>query len=288
MSDWETLGAVDPRHLTDARLQMHWAAQAASSVGKRLGIPQPDFSQQSFQWLESARCLAQSLLEAPIAGRKTFRSALRFQPPALAFLDEHGAILNEFLLHGRTLDEAYAWVRETAEDLLGTPLPGDLERGEGLPPHPVAGGAPFDTSAAASFAELGRYFAGTHRLLEGIVAQRPEASPVRCWPHHFDIATLLKLDEGGAPETARSIGLGLSPGDGSYAEPYFYVTPWPYPAEPSLPTLPFNGIWHREGWLGAVLLGEAFVGTSSNGSQRRRIQEFFDAALAACLTMLKR
>ncbi len=284
MSDWETLGAVDPRHLVDARLQMHWAAQAASSVGKLLGIPQPDFGQQSFQWLEGPRCLAQS----PIAGREAFRSALRFHPPALVFLDERESVLNEFPLHGRTLDEAYAWVRATAADLLGAPLSGELERGEGLPPHPVCEGAPFDAAAAASFTELGRYFAGTHRLLEGIAAQRPGASPIRCWPHHFDMATLLKLDEGGDPETARSIGLGLSPGDGTYAEPYFYVTPWPYPAEPDLPPLPYGGSWHREGWLGAVLLGEAFVGTSSNGSQRRRIQEFFDAALAACLTMLKR
>ena len=284
MSDWETLGAVDPRHLIDARLQMHWAAQAASSIGKRLGTPQPDFSQQSFQWLESARCLAQD----PIAGRTSFRSAIRFDPPALAFLAESGSSLHELPLSGRTLDEAYLWVRETAEELLGAPLPGELERGSGLPDHPVAGGAPFDVRAAAPFAELGRYFSGAHRLLDAIVAHRPEASPVRCWPHHFDIATLLKLDPGGDPETSRSIGLGLSPGDGSYAEPYFYVTLWPYPPDPALPALPSGGSWHREGWLGALLLGEALAGTSSNGSQRRRIQEFLDAALAACLALLKR
>lgn len=36
MSDWEALGAVDPRELTDARLHLHWAAQAAAGVGKQL------------------------------------------------------------------------------------------------------------------------------------------------------------------------------------------------------------------------------------------------------------
>jgi hypothetical protein len=282
MSDWETLGAVEPRLLTDARLQMHWAAQAASAVGKLLGVPQPDFSQQSFQWLEGPRCLAQ----APIAGRKSFRSALRFDPPSLAFLAEDGSSLHEFPLHGRTLDEAYAWVRDTAQDLLSSPLPGELERGEGLPAHPVAEGAKFEVRSQAPFSELGRYYAGTSRLLTAITARRPEASPARCWPHHFDFATLLKLDDGGDPESARSVGVGFSPGDGSYAEPYYYVTPWPYPADPELPALPFGGTWHREGWLGAVLLAESFVGTSSNGSQKRRIQEFLDAAVAACITML--
>jgi hypothetical protein len=284
MSDWETLGAVDPRLLTDARLQMHWAAQAASAVGKLLGEPLSDSSQQSFQWVEDVRCLAQ----APIAGRTSFRSALRFDTPALAFLDESGKSLHEFSLHGRTLDEAYHWVRERAEELYGAALPGELERGAGLPAHPVAEGALFETSAVAPFAELGRYFGGANRILEGIAARRQEASLVRCWPHHFDIATLVEVDAAGEAETARSLGLGLSPGDGSYGEPYFYVTPWPYPENPELPPLPAGGLWHREGWLGAVLLAESLVGTSSNGSQRRRIQEFLDAALEACRLLLQR
>lgn len=283
MSDWETLGAVDPRQLIDARLQMHWAAQAASAVGKLLGAPQPDFSERSFQWLEGSRCLAQT----PVAGRTTFRSALRFDPPALAFLDESNSSLREFSLHGRTLDEAYSWVRETTEELYGAPLPGELERDADLPPHRVAEGAPFHIGSPAPFAELGRYFGGASRILETLAARFPGASAIRCWPHHFDLATLIQLDSGGDPETARSIGVGLSPGDGSHTEPYYYVTPWPYPENPDLPVLPFGGTWHRQGWLGAILLADALVGTSSNGSQRRRIQEFLDAALAACRALLK-
>lgn len=283
MSDWETLGAVDPRLLTDARLQLHWAAQAASAVGKMLGEPHPDSRQQSFRWQEDSRCLAQAI----VAGRTNFRSALRFHPPTLAFLDESGQSLQEFPLQGRTLDEAYLWVAETAEGLYGAALPGELERGDGLPPHPVAAGAPFDAEAGASFSELERYFGGASRLLEGIAARRPEASEVRCWPHHFDVATLLELDRPGGSETARSIGVGLSPGDSSYSEPYFYVTPWPYPEEADLPRLPAGGFWHREGWLGAVLLSETLAGTSSNGSQRRRIQEFLDAAVEASRQVLE-
>lgn len=283
MSDWETLGAVDPRRLMDARLQMHWAAQAAAAVGKLLGAPRPDSSQQSFQWLAGPRCLAQ----APIAGRTTFRSALRFDPPALAFLDESELSLREFSLPGRTLDEAYSWVRETTADLYGAPLPAELERGVDLPSHPVAAGACFQVGPPAPYAELERYFGGASRILETLTKGFPGASAVRCWPHHFDIATRIQLDPGGDPETSRSLGVGLSPGDDTYAEPYFYVTAWPYPEDPELPVLRFGGTWHRDGWLGAILLAEALVGTSSNGSQRRRIQEFLDAGLAACQALLK-
>jgi hypothetical protein len=284
MSDWETLGAVDPRRLTDARLQLHWAAQAASAVGKLLASPQPDLSHQSFHWWEGARCLPQS----PIPAVVPFRSAVRPAPPALTLFDEAGGLLAELPLHGRTLHDAYAWVAGNVERRLGRPLPGPLERPAGLPDHPVGRGARFDSGDAAAFAELGRYFAGAHRLLTALTGRTPGASPVRCWPHHFDIATRIQLDgPTGDPEKAPAIGVGLSPGDATYDEPYFYVAPWPYPENPPLPALPSGGTWHRERWLGAVLLAEAFVGASTNGAQYRRIQEFLDAAVTACRELIK-
>ena len=58
-----------------------------------------------------------------------------------------------------------------------------------------------------------------------------------CWPHHFDIATLVKLEDG-QPANARSIGVGVSPGDEYYAQPYVYVSPWPRFDAGKLPDLP--------------------------------------------------
>jgi len=49
------------------------------------------------------------------------------------------------------------------------------------------------------------------------------ASDVLCWPHHFDIATLVTF------ASDRSSSVGLSPGDGSYDEPYYYVNVHPQP-----------------------------------------------------------
>jgi hypothetical protein len=285
MSDWETLGAVDPRELTDARLQLHWAAQAAAAVGKQLVPHQPDFGEQSFQWQAGPRALAQGL----VPGEKPFRAALRPSPAALLLLDENGAALGEFLLEGKTLDEAYEWTQIEVELLLGRHLEKPLERpGEDFPAHPVIRGAAFSTLGAsgAGFAELGRYFANADRLLRALADRNPGASPVRVWPHHFDLATLIPLDPGADPEKARSIGAGLSPGDDGMAEPYFYVLPWPAPPAHALPQLAGGGRWQTAGWVGAVLPASSFTNAATNGSQARRVEEFLDSAVAGSRQLL--
>ncbi len=79
----------------------------------------------------------------------------------------------------------------------------------------------------------------------------PGPSPVRCWPHHFDLATLVSFDEESS-DVNRSISIGFSPGDESYETPYFYVAPWPYPEMRLLPDLA-HGHWHTDGFLAGVL-----------------------------------
>jgi hypothetical protein len=53
-----------------------------------------------------------------------------------------------------------------------------------------------------------------------------EASEVRCWPHHFDLGSLIVVETSADGELTKSIGIGLSPGDEAHAEPYFYVSPF--------------------------------------------------------------
>lgn len=73
----------------------------------------------------------------------------------------------------------------------------------------------------------------------------------------------------------RSVGVGLSPGDSGYPEPYVYVTPWPYPTG-ELPALPW-GHWHTEGWTGAVLRGSALV-QEPESSRSRRLMDMIRVA----------
>ena len=77
-------------------------------------------------------------------------------------------------------------------------------------------------------AALAAWFAAGAGLLEELRHKykrfQPGPTPTRCWPHHFDLATVVELGQ------ARSIGIGLSPGDDYYAQPYFYLSPYPKPA----------------------------------------------------------
>jgi hypothetical protein len=225
----------DPRTLTDARLQLHWAAQVAATPGRTLSPPRADDSQTSFRWAGAA-----------LVQEDEFRAGLRMRDLVLLLGDR------EVPLDGRTIDDAFAW--------LAAQLPGLRKQfDDPLPGHPVAEGAPFSRRDAEAFEELSRYYGEAARLLKAI------HDDVRCWPHHFDIATLLEFDGG------KSIGAGLSPGDESCDEPYWYVNHSPRTSHRNFPPLAGGGTWHTEGWLGAILPA------SRNGDAKA----FLDSAVAA-------
>jgi hypothetical protein len=239
---WRPLGAVPAGALVDARLTLHWAAQLVAAVGNSLESAQADDSHTALSWDPARRAFA---------GARATRLLVE------SLVLEVGAA--RFELAGRTRDEALAWLGARVGR---EPLPAYMH----LPPaHPVGAGAPFPP-AAAGHAELARWYDDAALVLA------PIGTPIRVWPHHFDIAVLVAF--GGT----RTIGAGLSPGDASYPEPYFYVTPWPYPAGRSGPPLP-RGHWRAEGWFGAVLVGGAVTGEAAARS-------FLDAAFSACRTLL--
>lgn len=226
---WKRTGSVDPLALSDARVQLHWAAQAVAGVGRTLNTARADDSHTNFCWSETH----QALLQEPIDG---VTCGLRLSDLTILVI---GARTDELSLRGRTLDDAFAFVESHFGQRLQRP-------NVDLPDHAVARGARFDADEA-HLAELARYFADAASLL---------GDGARCWPHHFDIATLITLS--GHGENARTIGTGLSPGDAGTAEPYYYVTPWPYP-DPSLLGELTIGRWNTVGWTGAVLSASSFA-----------------------------
>jgi hypothetical protein len=279
---WEPLGRVSAERLADARRQLHWAAQVAASVGKRLLAHQPDFGEQSFRWIEEVRALAQGR----VPGSQPFRSALRPSPSALLLLDGDGRPLRELPLDGRALEEAFRWLEEEISGLLGQPLDLPLDRSADIELHPVGSGAPFSAADPDAFTDLAAWFGNAHRLLTEVTEKNPGASAVRCWPHHFDIASLIPLDGevSQGSETARSIGAGFSPGDAGRPAPYFYVTPWPYPSGEKLPDLEGGGIWNTAGWVGAVLESAALL--DGTGEPAHRAERFVESAVAGCRALL--
>lgn len=275
---WSTLGDTDPRELEEARLQLHWAAQAVGALANSVLEELPDDSQDSFVWKDDRRAFLSRLLPG---GQ---RAALLPETGELQLLAERG-LLWSLPLKNLTLDQAMSKLGEAAEERLELKRPLSLRDYE-MPEHPVGDGARFSLDRHHT-GELTRWFACGHGALRNATAREVGATEIRCWPHHFDLGSIIVLEPEKDPEEARSIGLGLSPGDGSYGEPYFYVSPYPKPESPPKPAFDGAGHWHDEGFFAAVLTAtELLEGAASPGEREAVAGDFLKEAIAACHEML--
>lgn len=279
--DWGKLGSRQPRNLTEARLSCHHAVQLLTHVARGYLPAQPDDSHTSLGWDRKLRALAGRVIPAPSG---LFSLALRIEDLTLLVANANAEPSDHFALAGRTLSEASLWVAGGLSGRGLDPAPFHAPLHFRIPEHPVANGAPFALGDREAFRELARYYGNAAAAITQLARRNAPSSPVRCWPHHFDIATLIAL--GGEGEQARTIGFGLSPGDGSYDQPYFYASPWPYPDASRLPRLHNGGRWHTEGWTGAVLTGEALLHFDSAGEQSGCVERFAGEAVSALRQVL--
>jgi len=271
---WEPLGRISPSALSDARLSLHHAAQIVSAVGITHLPHAADDSHTNLGWADGA------LAGHPVPGERSFRAAIRPSGLTLLLLDAGTRTVARQSLFGRTLDDGYAWMTEAIAQYTGAPARSLSRPPYELPEHPAFGGERFGSDSEPGLLEMTRWYADAERLLSETMPRFAGASPVRCWPHHFDIAMLLPA----GPD--KSVGVGLSPGDGAYPQPYWYVSPYPYPKEPALAPLPSGGKWHRGDFFAAVLAGCDLVSGGPEGAQEARSRAFLEAAIEACLGML--
>ncbi len=239
------LGSVAKETLVAARLAAHYAAQPLAAAAYAVLPMRDDHSHTNFRWKPDLGVLA---------GRPLDGGELRgFLDPArlrIGLLGREGELAGQDLT-GLGLEEAFRWM-EVALAEQGMAVPTSLELpAYDLPESSLAQGAPFPPGTDGG-AELSAWFELGHQVLRGVAEELLGTSEVVLWPHHFDMAALCVLDEDTDAQQARSVNAGLSPGDGSYAEPYFYVTPWPKPASEALPRLA-SGKWHTAGFTAAVL-----------------------------------
>lgn len=277
---WGAIGALAPRSLRDPLLQLHHAAQLVASAGQTFAAPEEDDSHRAMTWSGEL----EALVGSGFAGPYPFRVALRPRDLTLLLLDRTSQALGTLPLQGRPREEGYEWLSLAVATYLGG-APPVLERPTyDLPAHPVADGEPFDVDADA-LRVVTHLYGSAAELLDAVHRSRPEASVVRCWPHHFDVAILLTLaggDETDGDRTTgqRTIGVGLAPSGGGLDDWYWYVTLHPYPEALALPPLEGPGTWHTEGWTGAVLTGETV--TAADPDRRRTlVRAFVDEAVAA-------
>jgi len=257
----------EPAALTSARLEAHHAVQLVGQVGTTWLTHDAAFQYGNLSW-DPARGV--------FVGREVegLHGALHLESLTWWVLRGEEVLARKPAI-GATVAEGAAWFRET---LVAAGLPDRPLQAEewDLPAHAVQQGAAFE--GAGDRAALARWFDAALALLAPISSA---GSELRCWPHHFDLATLITVEAHEDPHQAKTIGVGFSPGDGGIDEPYLYVTPWPYPPEPwPSPALP-DGSWNPEGWFGAVLRASDVADRDAD-----RLRAFADAAIEACRSIL--
>jgi hypothetical protein len=284
--EWQQLGSVDPMALALARTQAHWAAQVLSAAGETLLPHRKDTSHTAMRWDPALAALVGEAL----GDHDPCRVALRVHDLTLLLVDANGRAIARETLAGRTLAEARAWAASALDaHARGTGSLALVHPGYALPDHPLAVAGRFEVEPDA-LAELARWVANADRELRAFAARTPGAGPVLCWPHHFDLATLVVLRANAAGEATRTLGAGLSPGDESIAEPYWYVNSWDAQRDPvdgreRLPALA-AGEWFRGAWTGAVLRGSELVAAGGASAQRATLQAWLASATRATRSLL--
>ncbi|MGF1460705.1 MAG: hypothetical protein ACFBSG_16970 [Leptolyngbyaceae cyanobacterium] len=260
--------------LIETRIQLHYAIQGIAATGNVLAVPESDGSHLTCYWQPDL----QAFVGRRLSGSQPTAVGLAPAPLEALILNEHQQAIATLPLPGKTLDEMLHWhCHELTQRGFDTDALTLLNYPPDFPDHPLAHGASFTGTRPDLRQTLAAFFAHSRLLLEGVVTAQAGASPVHIWPHHFDMATLIPLS--GSGENARTIGVGLSPGDNTYGQPNWYVTPWPYPPSDALSPLSV-GHWHTEGWTGAILTGD--VGDPALETTQRAMRTFLDEAIEAC------
>ncbi len=268
--NWQDTGAVAPRALTEARIQLHCGGLVLASAAHSLLEHAGDDSHSNFGF-ESA---TGSLHTRVLAGG----ASLHLDLPTFALVLRNGeGRLGEAPLAGRSLRGAMDWVEQRLSEVAESSVEITQREFPDFPDSPVMQGAAFPQPPADALDELTRWFANGQALLETLRAEHEQLSELRVWPHHFDLGALLPL--GGDA----MIGLGLSPGDEHHDQPYFYCSPYPQPSpDADLPVLALGG-WQTEGFVSALLTAEDVQASSSQGAAATT---YLETAVAACRGVL--
>lgn len=284
MNTWQPVAKIPSHKLVESRLQLHYAIQFIAATGAALAEPLPDYSHTSLAWHSGLDIFVSATIRATIP----FQVALDPVSLTLILLDQQRETIASLPLPERTMAVGLKWLQQ---EVLQLGANGDKIAFLAYPPddfpdHPLAHGAAFAANQAVALSELTAYYANTHLLLQSIIATTEDATVTHIWPHHFDMATLIMLPgtQNGSPLT---VGVGLSPGDTSYNEPYWYVSPYPYPDNGSLPVLDGDGFWHTQHWVGAVLPASRLAPPTSAETQQQQVELFLHSALGLSIALLK-
>lgn len=249
--------------LTSTRKSLHQAVQLVSAVPRNILPNDPTDGMSSLEWNTQLR----SLESLPVTNdHGEIRTGLKLETFSLYITIDHDSKA-AFEMAGRSVNQGLDWLKMELDkldidaSLINLNLPYEIES------YDYSEALSVSNEGLAVFSDL---YQTTAEVLSRITKKWENAFDIRCWPHHFDLATLIPLEMDQDDEIIKSIGVGLSPGDDGIAPPYLYVNIWPQVDAAELQKHALtSGQWNTEGWSGAVL-------TYSQMNQKDNLDEIFD------------
>jgi hypothetical protein len=221
---WRPLLDVDEAGLSRARVQAHSAVQWLARAARAYIPVRPNDGHTNFGWSDRfGGFVTHALPDGARLGLKVTDLALTVLERA------DGDAANMLPLDGCSDAQARAWLgRQMAAKGLD---PSALDDPSPYRVPALANGAVYAVAGLANLlGELAVWYSNANAALgasrQGVIHHNLEAPPVRAWPHHFDLDTLVTIAPG------RTTGIGFSPGDDFYDEPYFYAVSIQHPMSP--------------------------------------------------------
>ncbi|MEO9854188.1 MAG: DUF5996 family protein [Reichenbachiella sp.] len=241
------MNEVKKEELVPVRKSLHQAIQLVSAVPRNILPKDPTDGMSSLEW----NAQLESLESLPVTNdHGEIRVGLKFETFALYITVDHDSKV-ALELSGRSVDQGLTWLKaelakyDISSESINLDLPYEIEN------YDYSKILQVNNEALTVFGQL---YQMTAEVLADITRKWEEAFDIRCWPHHFDLATLIPLETDQENEITKSIGIGLSPGDDGINEPYVYVNIWPQVEVVTLQQHKLaQGDWNTEGWSGAVL-----------------------------------
>ena len=190
--------------MQEARLSLHFAVQPIASMGESIVEPQADFSHTSMEYNPEKNTFLGARLQ-----QSGIRVGLDIENMYLFLIDSQENILSDQKVFGATLNDLFDWLSNSLS------LKGIANKGLGFPSYPefpehsLKNNAVFDENHIEDIRLIHLFYKNSFYLFQDFLdIHLAKFFPIRIWPHHFDMATLISFKEGYLKES--SIGIGFS------------------------------------------------------------------------------
>ena len=240
--------------------QLHIAAQYLAAANISFLEPKTDDSHTNLGWDKT-----NSRLTSHQFGPKNNQLGLKFDSGKLEWL-ENGALKDDIDLEKYTHYDLINWIKSHVEKSnLRTPF--EYSFHYELPYQKIKDNDTFKLNSADIDTVITRLDTG-QTTFENVLANHTLKSPIRIWPHHFDLGIYVQLDGNGK----LFMGGGLAIPDTLVDDMYFYASGWKNGQ--AVVTGNFseleNGEW-RSDWNGATL--------PSDGATVSKVELFYKRAI---------